>query len=385
MTPATAGPRGMLANYASTHRWPASRPTRMKTRFLPHFVVSPGVSRIADFVPVKRLGAGQFGVVWLVIDRALAAERAVKAIPGSLITDPDRMYEEAQTLSGLRHNNIVRVEDAGPLPDGGLYIAMEYLEKGSIEDQYSGSIVPVRRARELICEVCRGLEYTHSKGFVHRDIKPANILLGHDGRAKLSDFGLAAMLDDSGLASPYGYTTHRAPEMISSQNASVRSDIYSLGVTLYRLVNGDAFLRVPDSDQELEQAILAGEFPDRSRYRPFVSRRLKTIINKALNVDPNARHQSATELRLALERVPLKCDWDFETTTNGTLWHGRSNGHEFQVEVTSGAHTWTIETRRAINGRQFRRIRDDCGTVTRRAERDTMLRRILQRILDKGR
>lgn len=352
---------------------------------MPRFAAYLGVSAIPDFEAIRRLGEGMFGVVWLAVDRALAVERAVKVIPASLIADPDRVYEEAQTLSRLRHENIVRVEDAGRTRNGDLYIAMEYVKQGSIEDQYSGSIVPVRRVRELICDVCRGLEYTHNQGYVHRDIKPANILISDRGSGKLSDFGLAALLDESGLASPYGYAIHRAPEMIDTGESSVRSDIYSLGVTLYRLINGDALLRPPESDDELDEAIVCGAFPDRSRYRPFVSRRLKTVINKAMNVDPASRYQSATELRLALERLPLRCDWDFETTANGTTWHGRSDDREFRVDVLSSTSNWAVETRKSRIGGRFRRMTDDCATVRSRRESEKVLRRILPRILEEGR
>ena len=357
----------------------------MRTRFLPHSVGFLGVPSISEFEWRRELGEGQFGVVWLATDRALGVERAVKIIPAERILDQDRVYEEAQTLRELSHDNVVRVEDAGRLDNGGIYVAMEYVERGSIQDEYSGGLVPARLARSLVAEACRGLEYTHNHGYVHRDIKPANILIGGSGVAKLSDFGLATLLDESGVASPYGYTIHCAPEMISDGEASVHSDIYSIGVTLYRLVNGDAMLQPPGTIEELEAGILAGSFPDRTAYRPFVPRRLRTIINKAMNVDPRLRYQSASEFRHALEQATIKCDWDFETTADGVTWHGQSDERIFEVRVVSGTRSWTLETRMARIGKPLRRVTADCARVTTRRERDRMLKRILTRISEEGR
>ena len=97
---------------------------------------------MADYERIERLGAGNFGEVWLVYDRALAVKRAVKYIPKSRVQDPTNFYKEPQTLMALRHENIVRIEDAGKTSDGTLYVAMEYLPRGSLEDVFKGRPSP---------------------------------------------------------------------------------------------------------------------------------------------------------------------------------------------------------------------------------------------------
>ena len=273
-----------------------------------------------DYDQVRRLGEGAFGEVWLVDDRALGVQRAVKYVDPSKLRDPTNFYEEPQTLRELTHPNIVTVEDAGTTGSGRLYIAMEYFPRGSVEDWAMGSVVPLSQALRLVEDVCRGAEYAHSCNFVHRDIKPANILIADDGTAKLSDFGLAARTRADGHASPYGYVAHLAPEVLQSGETSTASDIYAIGVTLYRMVNGDALLPTFAGAAELEDAISAGTFPDRGKYRPFIPRPVRTTINRAMSVDPADRFASASALRRALERIMIVCDWETSTVTNGTVW-----------------------------------------------------------------
>jgi serine/threonine protein kinase len=184
-----------------------------------------------DFERLERLGAGNFGEVWLVFDKALGVRRAVKFVDPSRIHNPTNFYQEPRTLMALRHKNIVRVEDAGRLTTGALYISMEYLRRGSIESRYKGRPVPLSKSLSLLQDLCWGLEYAHGKNYIHRDIKPANILIGNSGEGKLSDFGLAVKVPRGATASPYGYLTHVAPEVLSKGATSVHSDIYALGVT----------------------------------------------------------------------------------------------------------------------------------------------------------
>jgi serine/threonine protein kinase len=199
----------------------------------------------ATFDFIRRLGSGHFGEVWLATDTGLGVQRAVKLIRPDKIINPSNFFHEAQLLKMAEHPSIVRVEETGTLSDDTIYVAMGYLSKGSLEDEAKGAYVALSRAKRLMVDVLRGLEYAHSKGIIHRDIKPANILIGDALQGKLSDFGLAITKESISKSigvKDYAYIIHLAPEINTINDYSVASDIFACGVTLYRLVNGDSYL-----------------------------------------------------------------------------------------------------------------------------------------------
>ena len=124
-------------------------------------------------------------------DLGLKVQRALKLIESLNVLNPDNLFHEAQVLKALEQDNIVRVEDTGTLKDGRVYVAMEYLAKGSLEDEASGSYVDLTRAKDILADVLRGLHYAHTHHILHRDLKPVNILIGPSRQGKLSDFRLA--------------------------------------------------------------------------------------------------------------------------------------------------------------------------------------------------
>ena len=222
--------------------------------------------------------------------------------------------------------NVVAVVDAGQTQNG-IYIAMEYLPNGSAADECgSNGFAPLRRARAMVADALRGLDYLHSRGFVNADIKPSNIMIGEGGRAKLADFGLVTQLSPSGKSRlGLAYRMHRAPESVKDGTVSVATDIYQAGITLYRLVNGDSFLK---DGPDVNDRIIDGTFPDRSAFQPFVPLRLRRIICRALEPDPDNRFASADEFRHALERVSVAGDWELGTTNNTAVWGGASMTHD---------------------------------------------------------
>lgn len=314
-----------------------------------------------QYQQIKRLGQGAFGEVWLVRDQALGVNRAVKFVLPTRITSPSEFYSEPRTLKALQHERIVSVEDAGRLDDGRLYIAMEYLPNGSVEDESQGGVVPLRRAISLACDVCWGLEFAHQKNYIHRDIKPANILIGKDRRGKLSDFGLATKTTFGMAASPQGYLTHLAPEVFTEQKTNALTDIYALGVTLYRFVNGDAYLPSVDFP-DLETAITEGWYPDRSKYRMFVPRQLRTILNRAMNVDPTKRYRSASSLRLALESIPILLDWEEQEDQDGYTWVGSGSSLYARAQMRKVGKTWEFTVTKGVQESTARRVLAECRT-----------------------
>ena len=177
-------------------------------------------------------------------------------------------------------------------------------------------------------DVLRGLEHLHQNNILHRDLKPGNILIDDGTNAQISDFGLAipanADMSENPLAQ-YNYLLHRDPRVIEGQDYDTQSDVYAAGVTFYRLVNGDHYLGNIDAI-DLDDAILSGEFPARTKYRSFVPRPMRTAINRAMNTDAERRFTSAAEFRRAIEAVPICMNWKERVRTDGMEWAGTEKG-----------------------------------------------------------
>lgn len=279
----------------------------------------------------QRLGSGNFGEVWLVNELGLGSICALKLIPPTKVINSNNFFQEAQILKSVEHPNIVKVNETGIYKDN-VYVLMEFLDKGSLEDEAKGGYVHLSRAKKIMIDVLRALEHAHSKGIVHRDIKPANIMIGQSNEGKLSDFGLAlpnlAGLNTSAIKD-YQYIFNQAPEVNSFKDHTKLSDIYACGVTLYRLVNGDTFLSFESEFQveqgkdpinEIRKKTIKGVFPNRNLYREFIPISFKKLINKAMHIDPSKRYQSAEEMRRALEKIPICANWDEQKLSNGMKW-----------------------------------------------------------------
>lgn len=335
-----------------------------------------------DFHQKRRLGIGAFGEVWLAQDRAFGIDRAVKLVPPGNITTPTSFYSEPQTLNQLAHPNVVEVHDAGRLNDGRLYIAMSFYKNGSLEDYYQGAIVPLRKAVAISIDVCKGLEYAHSQGYVHRDIKPANVLLDDDLVARISDFGLCTNKLVGGAASANGYIVHLAPEVILNDQFTFQSDVYAAGLTAYRLVNGDSSIPVTLSSSEFRDMIIDGSFPDRNRFQPFVPRRLRRAIRKAIAFDPSSRFSTARDFRHALEGVRPGYDWSETVMGARTVWVGASDRQRWSVESFQMGPSYHIETFQLSANGAKRRKSDLCSSFPRVADHRRELIRVFDSIND---
>lgn len=334
----------------------------------------------ASFDRLQRLGSGYFGEVWLARETGLDVLRALKVIPVDRLINPTNFFYEAQVLKAAEHPNVVHVEDTGTLSDGSVYVAMEYLKSGSIEDEAKGSYIPLSRVKKLMSDMLRGLSHAHHKGILHRDIKPANILVGSAGDGKLSDFGLAmpANIDPKKLGiKDYKYILHLAPEVAAGAPYSVVSDIYACGLTMYRLVNGDSFFTVP-TGADIYCLAAAGKFPDRTQYREFVPKPWRVLINRAMNVNPSARFQDAEELRHSLESMKAFMSWNERAFTNGIEW---TSGHDSRCfDVTrrkTGLNEWLVELKKGSSKSSLRRVSAHCSVFPS----ETAARRATDRIL----
>ncbi|OGX18438.1 MAG: hypothetical protein A3K83_03290 [Omnitrophica WOR_2 bacterium RBG_13_44_8b] len=329
----------------------------------------------------KRLREGRFGEVWLANDIGLNAECAVKCIPPDKVVNQHNFFHEAHILKTAQHTNIIKVLGSGKLNDGRIFVAMEFLKKGSLEDESMGAYIPLTRARQIMIDVLRGLEHAHSKDIIHRDIKPANILIGDSGEGKLSDFGLAVCgvkhLQPDAIKD-YKYRMHLAPEVKSLNDYSYMSDIYACGVTLYRLVNGDSYIRTIPFERFKEEAE-KGTFPDRNSYREFVPKSLKLIINKALSINSILRFKSAKEMRRALEQVKIHMNWNEQLFLDRIKWSASWGNKCYIVErIRIDPNRWQIITRKGSSKHSLRSIKKYCFKALSERESIKKTSKILQ-------
>ena len=255
------------------------------------------------------------------------------------------------------------------------------LPKGSLEDEAEGAYVHMSRAIRLMVDVLRGLEYAHSKGIIHRDIKPANILIGDAMQGKLSDFGLAISKNSFSKSigvKDYAYIFHLAPEVDTFDDYSNLSDIFSCGVTLYRLVNGDSYLPRLASDR-VREGICNGTYPDRNKYREFIPRQLRRIINQAMSLDPKRRYQSAEQFRHAIEKVPTYANWNEQILADRMRWTFGREKECIEVECISlQSGKYSVQTRRGSCKHTLRRITKMSRSNISQKEAITFSQTILQ-------
>jgi eukaryotic-like serine/threonine-protein kinase len=249
----------------------------------------------------------------------------------------------------------------------------------SLRSTPKGAPLPLSRVKQLMIDMLRGLAHAHSRKIIHRDIKPANILIGPEQEGKLSDFGLALDLasPDSLAVKDYAYVMHLAPEVTKPQDYSVASDIYATSVTLYRLINGDRALSgLPIA--EVRRRTSAGTYPNRGEYKDYVPKRLRDLVNKTLELNPSKRFATADELRRALERVPVKVDWEERDVIDGTRWRGRGSGLRYEILRKRTVLGWAVVTRRARAGSEPRLVSALCKANLGEDEARKFSRRLLQ-------
>lgn len=258
----------------------------------------------------SKLGSGGMSTVYLARDETLERLVAVKVLHREVSDRPDqieRFRREARAVAQLSHPNVVGVIDAGE--DGGYpYIVFEYVE-GETLKQRIGRLgrLPLDEAAAYAIETGRGLAAAHARSLVHRDVKPQNVLIDSEGRAKVTDFGIARSLDTAGLTATgrvLGTTDYVSPEQAMGHAVDARSDIYSLGVVLYEMLIGDvpfhADTQVGVAMKHVQQAL-----PDVQRKRPEISAALAAVVDASVAKDPDHRypHMQAMlrDLEAALE------------------------------------------------------------------------------------
>ncbi|HEY8120701.1 MAG TPA: serine/threonine-protein kinase [Myxococcota bacterium] len=260
---------------------------------------------LGNFRILECLGSGGAGMIWKAEDASLGRVVALKALRPELAADGDmaqRFRAEARTLAKLSHANVASlyslIED-----DDGLFLVLEYVEGHTLAALLATSgPLPLDTAYALFHQVLDGVGHAHEAGIVHRDLKPANLMVDARGRVKVMDFGIARVAGAERTTHHgklVGTPEYMSPEQVRGEDATIRSDLYSLGILLFEMVTGEAPFRAPASF-ELMRAQLEDLPPDPRALRPELDVRVARAILRALAKRPAERFASTRELQDAL-------------------------------------------------------------------------------------
>lgn len=260
---------------------------------------------------VEKIAAGGFGTVYRARHLTMQRDVALKLLLPNLSEDKqflERFRREAQATAALRHPHIVEIYDANNVGSRH-FLAMEFLSGGSLQTRLNElreqkKLMPVDEALRAVRQIASALDYAHAKGFVHRDIKPSNILLDESGRYVLTDFGIVAAQDARTKltmnAAALGTPEYMAPEQAQGKSPDGRSDIYALGVVLYEMLTG-APPFTADTPWGVVYKHIKEPPPPISRLRPELPAAVKSVIDRSLAKDPNARFQTAAQMVAAID------------------------------------------------------------------------------------
>ena len=261
--------------------------------------------RVGDYRVTGVLGHGGMGKVFRVRSLLTDREEAMKVVLPDLAGNPelaDRFLREIKVHASLQHPNIASLHAALRIEDR-LVMILELVEGVSLEQRLRDGPLDVAPAVDCTMQVLSALAFAHDRGVIHRDIKPANILISSGGDVKLTDFGIArssgaARLTGVGLA--VGTLAYMSPEQVRSAEVDARSDIYSLGLTVYEAVTGRRAVE-GNSEHALMEAQLRVLPPEPSLLNPQVPSVVSAAIMRAMCKDPAGRFQTAVEFQAALQ------------------------------------------------------------------------------------
>jgi serine/threonine-protein kinase len=256
---------------------------------------------------LEQVGSGGMSVVYRGLDTALEREVAVKVLHPHLARKEDsrrRLTREAKAVAKLQHPNILEVFDFAAADEEDAYIVTEYIHGQTLAEYCARRpFDPPELGAMVIHQVACALAHAHDAGVIHRDLKPENVMIRNDGVIKLTDFGIAKVIDRDDrmtiTGALVGSPAHMAPEIIEGQEAGGQADVFSLGTILYFLTARQLPFSAPSTTATLKR-ILDGSYPDPRSLSPAVSDELAEIIALCLARDPAARYPHAGKLRDAL-------------------------------------------------------------------------------------
>ena len=263
---------------------------------------------ISHYNILEKLGEGGMGVVYKAHDTKLDRTVALKFLPSQVGTNDEekkRFINEAKAASALDHSNICAIHSIDETDDGNLFIVMAYYEGMSLKEKIEQGPLPLKDALQYSIQISSGLQKAHEKGVIHRDLKPENLFITYDDQVKIIDFGLAkaaqrTMLTKSGTT--LGTVPYMSPEQAQGSKVDHRTDIWSLGVVMYKMITGQLPFK-SEYDTALVYSIVNEDPEPVTGLRSGVPMELERIINKGLEKDSGDRYQQVNELIVDLRKV----------------------------------------------------------------------------------
>ncbi len=256
---------------------------------------------IGKYIATDIIGRGGFSIVYKGAHKSLNMPVAIKMMRHDMVMDPDFLdsfRNEAKTIAGLNHENIVKVYDIEERYRT-LFIVMEHVVGDSLEEMIKHlKTIPPSLVTDFLAQICTALDYAHERGIIHRDINPTNIIIQRNDRLKILDFGLACPIGTEDFSNA-GTACYMAPEQIQGDPVSPRTDIYSLGISAFEMVTGTK----PFSEKDLKflhSTSFNRKIPDPADIVPDLPKELSRFILKATQPDPEQRYQDAGQAMAGL-------------------------------------------------------------------------------------
>ncbi|MGD9372614.1 MAG: protein kinase, partial [Desulfobacterales bacterium] len=259
---------------------------------------------IGKYMATDIIGRGAYSIVYKGLNTDLSMPVAIKMLRHNLAVDPDFISgfrNEAKTIAGLKHENILRVYDIEERFNT-VFIIEELVEGESLENMLKRlKCIAPKLAISFLIQLCSGLQYAHRKGIIHRDINTSNIFVQQNDQLKILDFGLSCPIGTEDFAS-FGTMAYMAPEQIKSEPMDARTDIYALGITAFEMLAGERPFPETDPRKLIDLHLNCG-IPDPADVIPNISEPLRQIILKACRQSPDQRYQTVTQALDELNRL----------------------------------------------------------------------------------
>ncbi len=274
---------------------------------------------LGQYKIVREIGKGGMGVIYKALNPANQKSVAIKVLPPMMVdrVTVERFHREVQAMVKLKHPNMIEVYESS-MEHGKHFIVMEFIDGENLKNMIKAKgPLPIATCLKIAVQVADALAHMHQSGMIHRDIKPANIMIMPDGRVKLMDYGLVKILGMTSVTiegASLGTVEYMSPEQITGEGVDARTDIYSLGITIYEMVTG----RLPFKGETIQEVLRKHQSetpPSARQIRPSVPMELELTINKTIAKNAKDRYSTAEILKNDLQKILGTVSGELSTST----------------------------------------------------------------------